>query len=107
MGKGMIKNGTTGDTQDTIVGLLTAFAKYGFLSVEEETGIGNVVVMPDVFDANKLLILGRRWLMIEGPVQNVDNVIHVRAKRIEPLGFSAAAAPSHDFVKSEEPQEKR
>jgi error-prone DNA polymerase len=68
-----------------------------FLSVEDETGIGNVVVMPDVFDANKLLIVGTRWLLIEGPIQNVDNVIHVRATRIQPLGFSAASIPSHDF----------
>jgi error-prone DNA polymerase len=68
-----------------------------FLSVEDETGIANVVVMPDIFDANRLLIVGTRWLMIEGPIQNVDNVIHVRAKRIQPLGFSAAPIPSHDF----------
>jgi error-prone DNA polymerase len=65
--------------------------------VEDETGIANVVVMPDIFDANRLLIVGTRWLMIEGPIQNVDNVIHVRAKRIQPLGFSAASIPSHDF----------
>jgi error-prone DNA polymerase len=68
-----------------------------FLSVEDETGIANVVVMPDIFDANRLLIVGTRWLMIEGPIQSVDNVIHVRAKRIQPLGFSAASIPSHDF----------
>jgi error-prone DNA polymerase len=68
-----------------------------FLSVEDETGIANAVVMPDIFDANRLLILGSRWLMIEGPIQNVDNVIHVRATKIGPLGFSAASIPSHDF----------
>jgi error-prone DNA polymerase len=68
-----------------------------FLSVEDETGIGNVVLMPDIFDANKLLIVSERWLLIEGPIQNVDNVIHVRARRIQPLGFSAASIPSHDF----------
>ncbi len=68
-----------------------------FLSLEDETGIANVVVMAEIFDANRLLIAGARWLLIEGPVQNVDNVIHVRAKRIQALEFSAATAASHDF----------
>jgi error-prone DNA polymerase len=68
-----------------------------FLSVEDETGIANVVVMPDVFDTNRLLIVSTQWLVVEGPIQNVDNVIHVRAKRIDSLGFSAASTPSHDF----------
>jgi error-prone DNA polymerase len=68
-----------------------------FLSVEDETGIANVIVMADMFDENRLTIVSNRWLLIEGPVQNVDNVIHVRAKRAEPLGFSMAAVASHDF----------
>jgi error-prone DNA polymerase len=68
-----------------------------FLSIEDETGIANAVVMPDVFDSHRLLIVSERWLLVEGPIQNVDNVIHVRASRIEKLGFSAASVPSHDF----------
>jgi error-prone DNA polymerase len=68
-----------------------------FLSMEDETGIANVIVMLDMFDANRLLIVGNRWLLVEGPIQNVDNVIHVRAKRIEPLEFTAPFVPSHDF----------
>ncbi len=68
-----------------------------FLSIEDETGIANAVVMADIFDANRLLIISNRWLLVEGPIQNVDNVIHVRAKRIVPLGFSDASIPSHDF----------
>jgi error-prone DNA polymerase len=68
-----------------------------FLSIEDETGIANAVVMPDIFDANRMVILSSRWLMVEGPIQNVDSVIHVRAMRIEALGFSAASVPSHDF----------
>jgi error-prone DNA polymerase len=53
--------------------------------------------MPDVFDANRLMIVTHRWLLVEGPIQNVDGVVHIRAKRIEPLGISAASFPSHDF----------
>jgi len=68
-----------------------------FLSMEDETGIANVVVLAEVFDAHRLLIVSNRWLLIEGPIQNVDSVIHVRARRIEPLGFSGGSVPSHDF----------
>ena len=55
--------------------------------------------MADVFDANRLLIVSNRRLLVEGPIQNVDNVIHVRARRIEALGFSAASVPSHIFIR--------
>jgi error-prone DNA polymerase len=68
-----------------------------FLSVEDDTGIANVVVMAEMFDAHRLTIVSNRWLMVEGPIQNVDNVIHVRAKRVEALGFSMAGVASHDF----------
>jgi error-prone DNA polymerase len=37
------------------------------------------------------------FLLIEGILQNQDNVISVKAKRIRPLSFQVAAAPSHDF----------
>jgi error-prone DNA polymerase len=68
-----------------------------FLSIEDETGISNVVVMPDMFTAHRLIILNTPWLLIEGPLQNVDGVIHVRAKKIRPLNFAPIATASHDF----------
>jgi error-prone DNA polymerase len=36
-----------------------------FLSIEDETGIANSVVMPDIFEQNRLLILSERWLLVE------------------------------------------
>jgi error-prone DNA polymerase len=68
-----------------------------FLSIEDETGIANAVVMPDVFKEQRLLIVTEPWLLVEGKIQNVDNVIHVRALRIDPLPYRTDAAPSHDF----------
>ena len=68
-----------------------------FLSLEDETGIANVVVLSEMFDGNRALIVSTPWLLVEGPIQNVDNVIHVRAKRIDPLPFPAIKAASHDF----------
>ena len=68
-----------------------------FLSLEDETGIANVVVMPDLFAANRLLLLREPYLLVEGRVQNVDNVIHVLAKTIERIEPVIPAVASHDF----------
>jgi error-prone DNA polymerase len=68
-----------------------------FLTIEDETGISNAVVMPDVFEQYKMAVLNHAFLLVEGVIQNVDNVIHVRATRIEPLRRFADGPPSHDF----------
>ena len=68
-----------------------------FLSMEDETGIANVIVTPDIFDRNRRVLVNEPLLLIEGPLQNQDNVIHVRARRIQALSHAMAAAASHDF----------
>lgn len=68
-----------------------------FLSMEDETGIANIIVTPDIFDHNRVVLVNQPLLLIDGVLQNQDNVIHVRARRIEPLSYAMAAAASHDF----------
>ncbi len=68
-----------------------------FLSMEDETGIANIIVTPDIFDRNRVVLVNQPLLLIEGPLQNQDNVIHVRARRIQSLSYAMAAAASHDF----------
>jgi error-prone DNA polymerase len=68
-----------------------------FLTMEDETGISNAIVMPDVFERYKMCILGNTFLIVEGVIQNVDSVIHVRATRLQPMNVLTAAPPSHDF----------
>jgi len=68
-----------------------------FLSMEDETGIFNVVVMPDLFDRYRLTIVREPYLLIEGKIQNVDGVIHVLAKSVERIEPAAPAMSSHDF----------
>jgi error-prone DNA polymerase len=68
-----------------------------FLSMEDETGITNVVVMPDMFEARRLTLVTEPYLLIEGKVQNVDNVIHVLARRVEALEPLTPAMSSHNF----------
>jgi error-prone DNA polymerase len=68
-----------------------------FLSLEDETGVSNAVVMPDIFDRERPTILNNPYLVIEGEMQNIDGVFTVRASRFEPLHTAEEAVPSHDF----------
>jgi error-prone DNA polymerase len=68
-----------------------------FLSLEDETGIANAIVTPDLFDQNRLLLVASRFLLVEGVLQNQDNVVSVKAERVLPLPVSAAETRSHDF----------
>jgi error-prone DNA polymerase len=68
-----------------------------FLSLEDETGIANAIVTPDLFEQNRRLLVGEKFLLIEGVLQNLDNVISVKAQRVLPLSVTEAEARSHDF----------
>ena len=68
-----------------------------FLSLEDETGISNAIITPDIFEQNRFTVVGGRFLLIEGRLQNIDNVISVKAARVEVLPVSAAPVTSHDF----------
>jgi len=68
-----------------------------FLSVEDETGIANAIISPDVFAENRVTIVNHPFLLIEGRLQHQDNVISVKVDSVEALSIPAAAAISHDF----------
>jgi error-prone DNA polymerase len=68
-----------------------------FLSLEDETGVANAIVTPDLFQKNRLLLSSEQFLMVEGILQNQDNVISVKAARVRPLSITRAQTTSHDF----------
>jgi error-prone DNA polymerase len=68
-----------------------------FLSLEDETGVANAILRPEVFRKNRLLVSSAQFLMVEGVLQNQDNVISVRADRVAPLTITRAPTSSHDF----------
>lgn len=69
-----------------------------FISLEDETGISNAIVNPKLFEELRLLITHEPFLIIEGIVQNRENVVLVQTKRIMPMpNESLAASRSHDF----------
>ncbi|MDX6712333.1 MAG: error-prone polymerase [Blastocatellia bacterium] len=68
-----------------------------FISMEDETGVSNAIVTPDMFDRNRITITQNPFLLIEGILQNQDGVVSIRARRIQALEFHVGASVSHDF----------
>jgi error-prone DNA polymerase len=68
-----------------------------FLTMEDETGVANVIITPQLFDKYRLVLVDHPFLLITGTLQNQDNVISIKAKSVKPLSFKVAAAASHDF----------
>ncbi len=68
-----------------------------FLSLEDETGIANVIVRPGLFERDRAVIVHEPFLLVEGDLQHQDGVRSVRARRVRPLAALPARAPSHDF----------
>jgi len=68
-----------------------------FMSLEDETGVSNIIVTPQIFEQNRFILVDQPFLLIEGVLQNQDNVISVKARRIRPLDLQIAAVPARDF----------
>ena len=77
-----------------------------FLSLEDETGISNAILTPDIMDQNRVVITSEKFLLLEGVLQNQDGVVSVRVERVAPLrelyspdeiDITDADIRSHDF----------
>jgi len=68
-----------------------------FLSLEDETGISNIIVNPDVFAQYKRTIVDAPYLLCEGVLQNQDGAVSVKADRVEALRHAGPEVESHDF----------
>src|SRR6266404_5671773 len=69
-----------------------------FISLEDETGVSNAIVEPELFERFRLLITEEAFLLIEGEVQNSDDVVLIKTRDIRPLAHQElAGSESHDF----------
>jgi error-prone DNA polymerase len=68
-----------------------------FLTLEDETGNSNIIVMPDVYASDPMVVLHERFVKVKGTVQNQDGIVHLKAQKILPLHVTSAATWSHDF----------
>jgi error-prone DNA polymerase len=68
-----------------------------FISMEDETGIANVIITPGLYERNRVLVMRCKFLLVEGLLQNQDGVVHVKALRLRSLAGQAIEMRSHDF----------
>ena len=68
-----------------------------FLTLEDETGIANIIVRPDLFSEQRATIVGEPYLLVEGTLQIQEGVTSVKAERLHSLGGSSPQMDSHDF----------
>jgi error-prone DNA polymerase len=68
-----------------------------FLSMEDETGIANVIIHPELYERERVLVTRGKFLKVYGKLQNQDGVVHVKAESLELLQAASIAVRSHDF----------
>jgi error-prone DNA polymerase len=68
-----------------------------FLTLEDETGIANIIVRPDLFARDRLVVIEEPFLMVDGVLQNQDGVTAVRAEAIRGLKGVNVEFDAHDF----------
>ena len=69
-----------------------------FLSLEDETGIINIIVQPYLFARNRQVCTTAPYVLVKGILQSIDGVISLKAGDVEELTFrDAAVMRSHDF----------
>jgi len=69
-----------------------------FLTLEDETGVANIIVRPDLFARDRLAITEEPFLIVDGVLQNQDGVVSVRAEQIRGMrGAGAGGIDDIDF----------
>jgi DNA polymerase III alpha subunit len=68
-----------------------------FLTLEDETGIANIIVRPDLFSEQRLVIVKEPYLLVEGLLQVQEGVTSVKAERVSGLGGGSPRVEAHDF----------
>ena len=67
-----------------------------FLTLEDETGISNIIVRPDLFDRQREAVIGQPFLLVDGVLQHQEGVLSIRAERVEGMN-GGASVDAHDF----------
>ena len=68
-----------------------------FLTLEDETGVANIIIHPDVFAVQRRIVLEESFLLVEGMLQIQDGVTSVKANRMQGLGGHGVEIDSRDF----------
>jgi error-prone DNA polymerase len=95
-----VKNGE----RVTVAGLVLVRQRPGtaagviFMTLEDETGVANIIVWPKVFERLRAIVLGARFVAVTGKLQSEQGVIHIVAERMNDLtsmlGLLSEAGPT-------------
>ena len=115
--------GAAPNSRVTIAGLVLVRQRPGtakgviFMTLEDETGVANVIVWPKIFERERAKVLGGRFMAVTGRVQNEAGVVHVIAERVEDLtpmlgllsadGATLSALANADEIKRPQDREKQ
>ena len=70
-----------------------------FVSLEDEMGIASAIVVPALFEQQRLTLSQEAFLLIEGRVQIAEGTIHIKAERTDGLRHTVTVhAALHDFI---------
>ena len=68
-----------------------------FLTLEDETGIANIIVRPDLFARDRLVIVEEPFLIVDGVLQSEDGVTSIRAEQVQGMKGVNLDFDAHDF----------
>ena len=68
-----------------------------FLTLEDETGIANIIVRPDLFARDRLVIVEEPFLIVDGVLQTQDGVTSIRAEQVQGMKGVTIDFDAHDF----------
>jgi error-prone DNA polymerase len=67
-----------------------------FLTLEDETGVSNIIVRPDLFDRERMTVIRHPFLLVEGVLQHQDGVLSIKAEQVVGID-GGASVDAHDF----------
>jgi error-prone DNA polymerase len=125
--RGVLRSDALGSVRNgervTVAGLVLVRQRPGtakgviFMTLEDETGIANVIVWPKAFERLRAIVLGARFVAVTGKLQSEAGVIHIVAERMNDLtpmlgllseaGATISALARADEAHRTEPTETR
>ena len=71
-----------------------------FITLEDETGVANVVLWPQLFQQYRPVVMGARLMLVKGKVQRADGVVHLIGEHLEDLSHELATLSEPPAAKS-------
>jgi error-prone DNA polymerase len=68
-----------------------------FMVLEDEFGLVNVIVKPDLYEAQRALVRSEPFVIVRGELQRRDGITNLMAESFVPLTAGGLAPEAHNF----------